>query len=114
MNPSTIIKDAEGNVLSMTPCTAIDPRGTRARDADGRALDGPAEHNLPPSLPRTPVEDIVAAIQLLDRADAALWTTRGKPRVEAIEHLLQQPITFAERDVAWSLAHTRLFQPQPE
>lgn len=63
----------------------------------------PAAANVPPSVPGPlSADDIADAIAALDSDNPALWTRAGKPRVEAIERVLDASITLSERDAAWA------------
>ncbi|WP_435626977.1 hypothetical protein [Candidatus Ferrigenium straubiae] len=58
-----------------------------------------------PVVPTDPAERIAAikdAIGKLDKADAALWTNSGMPKVPAISAVIGWEITAAERDAAWA------------
>ena len=45
---------------------------------------------------------IRGAIRTLPVSDPALWTKSGAPQVSAVEHVLGEDITAAERDAAWA------------
>lgn len=45
---------------------------------------------------------IVAAIGLLDTADAALWLKNGAPKTEAIAEVIGWQLSAKERDAAWA------------
>lgn len=46
------------------------------------------------------VDEIVAAIGLLDADDNSLWVSQGVPNVTALETVLDAPVTAAARDEA--------------
>ena len=52
--------------------------------------------------------DLGAAIALLDPETPDHWQRDGKPKVKALEVVLNRPVTAAERDDAWAK-----FQAQP-
>jgi hypothetical protein len=97
----------------MTRSTIPFPRSGGDYVFDGTALRRaitPAPPAARPAAPESPApetralpthDDIVAAIGLLDAADTSLWTRTGKPRVEAIERVLDHAITESQRDAAW-------------
>lgn len=60
----------------------------------------PGSSDAPPAFSDDP---IVEAITKLDREDAKLWTQKGKgkPMVKAVEKVLGEDITEAQRDEAW-------------
>lgn len=78
--------------------TALRPASTPAPPAARPAAPVPP---APEARPVPTHDDIVAAIGLLDANDPSLWTRTGKPRVEAIERVLDQPIIESQRDAAW-------------
>ena len=46
---------------------------------------------------------ILTAMAGLDAMDGTLWTESGKPQVKAIEAVLHQQISAADRDAAWKI-----------
>lgn len=57
-----------------------------------------------PTVPTDPAERMAAikdAIAKLDKADAALWTGTGMPKVPAIAAVTGFDVTQAERDAVW-------------
>ena len=62
-------------------------------DAARQLLDAGAVETLP--------GDAADAVRSLDRDDPGLWTSDGKPRVEALEAALGREVAAAERDAAW-------------
>ncbi len=58
---------------------------------------------------------IESAIRSLDRNDEPLWTKSGKPRVLAIERVLGEDISAAQRDASWRAVEAdRTAPPDPE
>lgn len=47
-------------------------------------------------------EQIVDAFYRLNPEDKTLWTADGRPRVKAIEKILEHDITETQRDEAWA------------
>lgn len=46
--------------------------------------------------------ELVAAIRGLDPADAALWTSDGRPQVSALAAAVGRSVAAVERDAAWA------------
>ena len=49
------------------------------------------------------LNEIHAAISIVDPDNESLWTKNGGPKVSTVEKLLGYQITEAERDAAWHL-----------
>lgn len=104
---STIVRDKEGNVVSTTPCSQAHPLGHAPRDAIGRiligALAGQWEPGSPdaPSNPSSRTAQIIAAFAQVDRTNPDNLTANGKPKVEAIEAMLGEQISYQVRDLVW-------------
>lgn len=112
MKPSSIVMTKDGKEISREPCTQGHPSGrnqvatppaieaSAASESDGgdkSSGDGDADQEEEPSRHAR----IVAATRALDVSNPGLWTAHGLPRVDALENVLQMPITQAERDSAW-------------
>lgn len=104
---STIVRDKEGNVVSTTPCSLAHPLGHAPRDALGRPLLGTYAGTWEPGSPDAPdnpssrTAQIIAAMALVDRTKASNLTANGKPKVEAIEEVLGEQISYQVRDLVW-------------
>jgi hypothetical protein len=67
-------------------------------------VDPDALTNIPvvPTDPAVRVASIKEAIAKLDKADQALWTGTGMPKVPAIAAVTGWEVTQAERDAVWN------------
>ena len=50
---------------------------------------------------------VADAIAQLDSEDSSLWTSQGKPQVDALENVLGRDVTAKERDEAWDAFQER-------
>ena len=107
-NASSITRDSKtGEIVSTTACTQPHPLGHQARDPLGRpyagAYKGQWEPNSPdaPSNPASRTALIMLAIGSVDLSKAKNRTENGKPKVEAIETVLGEQISYQVRDLVW-------------
>jgi len=61
-----------------------------------------AKKSVAPTDPAERLAAIKDAIATLDKADAALWTGTGMPKVPAIAAVTGWEVTQAERDAVWA------------
>jgi hypothetical protein len=65
---------------------------------DGAAEEGALVAQTEPAT----LDDVMGAIELVDRDDASLWTHTGMPQVKALETVLgNRKVTKELRDLAW-------------
>lgn len=57
------------------------------------------------------IQDAIAILEF--NRDSAQWTKSGKPRVDAIESVLQADISAEDRDKAWNIYRTPVVQAVP-
>ena len=96
-----------GEQESDTPREGADPEpGSEAGSGEpAEEGDDPGEGSDPSPGDPDRHAAIVDAIRKLDPKDPSLWSGRGKsrkPRVDAIEAVLEYDITADERDAAWA------------
>lgn len=75
----------------------LEVSSARPVDMEG---DGSGALAAAPEDPAARLESIRAAIVALDKEDASLWTSGGKPKTEALAAVTGWPVTAAERDAA--------------
>lgn len=85
----------------------ITTTATTGKAAKSTATEGSGTGGEPDPLTQ---EQIVAAIKQLDKDNNELWTNGNKPKTGALEELLGQPVSAAERDAAWDVVTSE----QPE
>lgn len=65
---------------------------------DGTAEEGTVVAQTEPAT----LDDVMGAIELIDRDDASQWTATGMPQVKALETVLgNRKVTAELRDLAW-------------
>lgn len=78
---------------------------TAQRLIASRSIDATPEAPSAPEAPVNAAERLAAiagAISTLDKQNAKLWTSGGKPQVSAIETVIGWQVSAGERDAAWA------------
>ena len=91
VKPAELESDAPNEADPSGATSAATSSGTSAAASGTGATAAPED-------PAERLTAIRAAVAQLDLADAALWTSGGKPKTDAIAAITGWPVTAAERD----------------